>query len=78
MTTARQKLWAAAAERAAAADGQELAAGLFALLALPSDAERAGHSCREHAVGFRTVEGRRGFRCGICGEVVRWVDEAIV
>lgn len=65
---ARQQAWLDAA-----ADSEEPAAGLFRLIALPTAAERGGHSCREHAVGFQR-DGRRGFRCGICREIVRWVD----
>jgi hypothetical protein len=71
--TARQSAWAEASDRADR-EGNTLAAGLFALLSLPNEQERSGHACRSHAVGFRTGEGRRGFRCGICRKVVRWID----
>jgi len=65
--TDRQTAWATAARES---DG--MAAALFALLAMPNAEERE-HSCREHAVGFRR-DGRRGFRCGICRSIVKWVD----
>ncbi len=65
--TQRQRAWLDAAARS---DG--LAASLFLLIAQPSERERE-HSCREHAVGFRR-DGRRGFKCGIDGRVVRWLD----
>jgi hypothetical protein len=67
MTTARQQRWLDAAERS-----EEPAATLFRLIAQPNERER-GHFCDGHALGFRR-EGRRGFRCGICRRVIRWVD----
>lgn len=68
MTTARQEAWLDAAEHS---DGP--AKVLFTLIALPNDAERGGHVCLSHTVGFRR-DGRRGFKCGICKTVVKWVD----
>ena len=65
--TERQKAWVKAAE-----ESEPLAAGLFTLIAQPNADERE-HSCREHSVGLRR-DGRRGFKCGMCGEVVKWVD----
>jgi hypothetical protein len=65
--TRRQEAW-----QDAAAHSDEPAATFFRLLAQPSEHER-GHSCREHAVGFRR-NGRRGFKCGIDGKVLKWVD----
>jgi hypothetical protein len=70
--SARQQAWAVAAVEADRA-GSEVAALLFTLIAQPSAQERRGHSCVEHAQGFRR-DGRRGFKCGICREVVKWVD----
>lgn len=70
--TQRQRAWTDASEQAAR-EGDDLSAGFFSLLALPNNRERTGHSCREHAIGF-SREGRRGFKCGICGDVVKWVD----
>jgi hypothetical protein len=67
MSTARQQQWLNAAR-----SSDELAAGLFLLIALPNEAER-GHSCTEHSVGF-SRDGRRGFKCGVCREVIKWVD----
>lgn len=72
MTTARQQAWMDASDEAARR-GEDLLPGFFALVALPNDRERAGHSCREHAVGFRR-DGRRGLKCGACGEVQKWID----
>jgi hypothetical protein len=69
--TARQQAWARASEEDARR-GNELAAGFFAALALPNASER-GHSCRGHSVGFRR-DGRRGFKCGVCGKHLKWVD----
>lgn len=66
--TARQQQWLDAAGRS----NDDLAAGLFRLLALPNEQE-SEHDCREHAIGFRR-DGRRGFKCGICRTVIRWVD----
>jgi hypothetical protein len=74
--TARQLAWRRASDESAAR-GEGLAAGMFALLSLPNEREGRGHSCREHALGFRTAKGRRGFRCGICREVVKWVDPEV-
>lgn len=74
--TARQRQWRVAAEEEAQR-GNGLSAGLFALLAQPSAQERAEagqHACLDHAVGF-SRDGRRGIRCGICGAVLKWVDE---
>jgi hypothetical protein len=65
--TRRQQHWQAAAD---SSDG--VAAVLFHLLAQPNEHER-GHDCREHAVGFRR-NGRRGFKCGVDGAVIRWID----
>lgn len=70
--TQRQERWTKAAEESAQR-GNDRAAALFALIALPNDSERS-HHCREHAQGFRR-DGRRGFKCGICGHVIRWLDE---
>lgn len=72
MTTARQKAWLDGADQAAAR-GNPLAAGLFALLAQPNDAER-GHVCAGHLGGF-SRDGRRGIKCRVCGKVQRWIDE---
>lgn len=72
--TPRQRAWLDAAN--STAERAPVAAGLFALLALPNDQERAGHSCTEHSVGFRRG-GRRGFKCGICGTVTKWVDPEV-
>jgi hypothetical protein len=69
MTTTRQQHWLRAASRS-----DEPAASLFRLIARPNERER-GHSCREHTVGFRR-DGRRGFKCGVCRTVIRWVDPA--
>jgi hypothetical protein len=66
--TRRQQAWLDAAARA---DG--VAASLFRLIAQPNERER-GHNCHEHAVGLRR-DGRRGFKCGIDGRVVRWLDD---
>jgi hypothetical protein len=71
MTTARQIYWRQASDEEARR-GNDLAAGFFALLSLPNERERE-HSCRGHAVGF-SRHGRRGFKCGICSKVVKWVD----
>lgn len=71
--TKRQQTWANAAERAGRG-GNEPAAALFTLIAQPNERERE-HSCREHSVGFRR-DGRRGFKCGICRTVIKWVDPA--
>lgn len=68
MTTARQQSWLDAAATSA-----DPARSIFLALALPNDGERV-HNCREHAVGFRR-DGRRGFKCGICRTVVKWVDQ---
>lgn len=65
--TARQQAWLDAAEHS---DG--MAATLFRLIAQPNESERE-HDCRGHAVGFRS-HGRRGFRCGVCRRVLRWLD----
>lgn len=70
--TNRQHAWAEAAHQEAQR-GNEVSAGLFALLALPNDGERVGHNCVEHSLGF-SRDGRRGFKCGICKTVVKWVD----
>jgi hypothetical protein len=70
--TPRQRAWAGASRREARG-GSTLAAGLFGLLAMPSQAER-GHSHLEHSTGFRTAEGRRGFRCAIDRTVLKWID----
>lgn len=70
--TARQQRWIDASDRADR-DGNVLAAGLFALIAQPNDRERT-HSCTGHAVGF-SRDGRRGFKCGVCRRVVRWIDQ---
>lgn len=67
--TTRQQAWLDAAARS-----DEPAATLFRLIALPNEHERE-HSCREHAVGFRTRDGRRGFKCGIDNTVIKWIDE---
>lgn len=67
MSTDRQRAWIQAAEQS-----NEPAATLFRLIALPNENER-GHRCDQDAVGFRR-DGRRGFRCGICGTVLKWVD----
>lgn len=66
-TTSRQRYWQRAAEHS---DG--VARDLFTLIAQPNKDER-GHRCESHAIGFRR-DGRRGFRCGICREIVKWVD----
>jgi hypothetical protein len=50
--SARQQAWAVAAVEADRA-GSEVAALLFTLIAQPSAQERRGHSCVEHAQGFR-------------------------
>lgn len=71
MATARQETWAQAAAKAAS-EGNDAAAGLFALLSFPNDRER-GHVCDGHIRGFRRGE-RRGFKCAICGDVKKWVD----
>jgi hypothetical protein len=65
--SARQQHWLDAARTS-----DDLAAGLFLLIALPN-ANEGGHSCSEHAIGF-SRDGRRGFRCGVCRNVVRWID----
>lgn len=77
MTTRRQQLWAQAAQ--AAAQQSNPAAALFALLAQPNEQERGpapGHlraGCSNHdARGFRTREGRCGWRCGVCGAFLHW------
>lgn len=70
MTTARQQAWLDAAERS-----ESPARELFFLIAQPNENERE-HNCREHAVGFRR-NGRRGFKCGIDGKVIRWVDPEV-
>ena len=67
--TTRQQHWVKAARFA---DGP--ARALFALLAYPNPDER-GHSCSGHSVGFRR-DGRRGFKCGVCRTVIKWVDPA--
>jgi hypothetical protein len=69
MTTPRQQQWLDAAARSS-----EPASTLFRLLAQPNEHER-GHNCHNHAVGFRR-NGRRGFKCGIDGKVIRWLDPA--
>jgi hypothetical protein len=66
--TTRQRAWIDAAEHS-----EPLAAGLFLLIAQPRIPDEREHSCREHAVGFRR-HGRRGFKCGVCRQVVKWVD----
>jgi hypothetical protein len=66
--TARQEAWLAAARTS-----DEPAASFFRLLALPNEQER-GHDCRDHALGFRR-DGRRGFKCGICGSLLCWKDD---
>lgn len=68
--TARQRHWAEAAKQS---DGP--ARDLFTLLALPSADER-GHSCNGHSVGFRR-DGRRGFKCGVCRKVLKWIDREV-
>lgn len=67
MTTTRQQAWLDAAKKS-----DEPAATFFRIIAQPNENER-GHSCREHSVGFRR-DGRRGFKCGICRNVLKWVD----
>jgi hypothetical protein len=67
MTTPRQQHWLDAARAS-----DDLAAGLFLLIAQPNEAERV-HTCDGHAVGFRR-DGRRGFRCGVCHTVLKWLD----
>lgn len=67
----RQQKWLTASEQAAA-EGNPVAAGLFALIALPNEDERE-HACLDHSVGFNR-DGRRGFKCGICRSVLKWVD----
>jgi hypothetical protein len=71
MTTARQEAWMRESD-AAVRRGDDLVAGFFALVALPNESERE-HVCVGHSRGFRR-NGRRGFKCGICGSLVRWVD----
>lgn len=68
--TRRQRHWLDAAERSS-----EPASALFTLLALPNEKER-GHVCTSHSVGFRR-DGRRGFKCGICRTVLKWIDEPV-
>jgi hypothetical protein len=70
--TPRQQHWLDAADRS-----DEPAATLFRMIAMPNEAER-GHVCfaADHR-GFRTAEGRRGIRCGICRTVIRWVDAPV-
>lgn len=67
--TERQQAWLDAATTSS-----EPATALFRLIALPNEHER-GHSCIGHSVGFRR-HGRRGFKCGVCSEVLKWVDAA--
>lgn len=78
MATKRQQAWAKAAE-----ENQGMAAGLFSLLAMPNHEERKAellrttgkdHVCVEHTLGF-SRNGRRGFKCGICKDVIKWVDQ---
>lgn len=70
--TQRQQFWREASEEEARR-GNAMSAVLFGLIAQPSETERE-HSCAEHALGF-SREGRRGFKCGICRQVIRWIDE---
>lgn len=67
----RQQAWTKAAQQEAAR-GNDVAVGLFMLIAQPNQSERE-HNCNEHSVGFRR-NGRRGFKCGIDGKVLRWID----
>jgi hypothetical protein len=69
--THRQQAWLDASDQAER-EGN-MAAGLFALLAMPNEQERQRHDCAEHAVGFRR-DNRRGFKCGICSDVLVWLD----
>lgn len=64
-------MWAEQAERADAR-GEYLFAGFCSLLALPNENERE-HACLDHSVGF-SRDGRRGFKCGICKSILKWVD----
>ena len=66
-TTERQQAWLDAAARS-----EEPASTFFGLLALPNEHERP-HSCTEHAISFAR-NGRRGWKCGICTTIVRWID----
>jgi hypothetical protein len=68
--TSRQQHWLNAA-----AHSEEPASTLFHLLAQPNERER-GHTCNTHAVGFRR-DGRRGFKCGVCSTVIKWVDPPV-
>lgn len=72
MATDRQQAWARAAQEEAT-KGNEVTAAMFSLLAMPNVNEGLQHSCREHSVGF-SREGRRGFKCGIDGQVIKWID----
>jgi hypothetical protein len=71
MTTERQEMWAQEAEREQAR-GNHLLAGFFGMLALPNENER-DHACLDHSIGF-SRDGRRGFKCGICKSILKWVD----
>lgn len=71
MSTERQEMWQRASEQEAA-HGNPLLAGFFSLLALPNANERE-HACLEHSMGF-SRNGRRGFQCGICKSILKWVD----
>lgn len=68
MITARQQAWLDAAEHSS-----EPVSTFFGLLALPNENERE-HNCSSHAIGF-SRNSRRGFKCGICRKVIKWIDE---
>jgi hypothetical protein len=68
MATTRQAQWLQAAQTTT-----EAGRALFLLAAQPNEHERC-HSCIQHACGFRTQSGRRGFRCGLCRGIVKWTD----
>lgn len=71
MTTERQDMWADKSAQESAR-GNRLLAGFFGLLALPNENERE-HACLDHSIGF-SRDGRRGFKCGICKSILKWVD----